>query len=48
MSCKILPTDAFLKELKALFKKYPSIKNDVDLLGDSLTKNPKSGDAIGW
>lgn len=47
MSCNIIPTDAFLKELKFFSKKYPSIIADIDSLGNSLMQNPKSGDPIG-
>jgi len=47
MSFKILPLAPFLKELKHLSKKYPSIKDDLKKLGIDLTLNPKSGTPIG-
>ena len=47
MSFNIVPTRAFLKKLKKLYKKYPSIKSDVKELGLSLTENPFQGDALG-
>ena len=47
MSCRIIPTETFLREVKTLSKKYPSIVNDLESLGDLLTQNPKSGDPIG-
>jgi mRNA-degrading endonuclease RelE of RelBE toxin-antitoxin system len=32
MDYNIVPTEQFAKDLKRLFKKYPSIKVDVELL----------------
>lgn len=40
MSFEIIPTTNFLKELKALAKKYPKIKKDVEDLEKSLKENP--------
>ncbi|MGF7080636.1 type II toxin-antitoxin system RelE/ParE family toxin [Mucilaginibacter sp. UYCu711] len=47
MSFRILPLKPFLKELKHLSKKYPSIKDDLRKLGEDLALNPRSGVAIG-
>jgi mRNA-degrading endonuclease RelE of RelBE toxin-antitoxin system len=43
MSYKIIPTSQFEKELKRLFKKYPSIKSDLFELVSQLKENPKLG-----
>ena len=47
MSFEILRTDTFSKHLKALSKKYPSLKKDYILLLDSLTANPLAGVPLG-
>ena len=47
MSFEILSTIAFKKHLKALAKKYPSIKSDFQFLQDSLLINPIQGQALG-
>jgi mRNA-degrading endonuclease RelE of RelBE toxin-antitoxin system len=47
MSYKIIPTSEFEKELKKLAKKYPSLKNDLEVLVQSLTINPTQGTALG-
>jgi mRNA-degrading endonuclease RelE of RelBE toxin-antitoxin system len=43
MNYKIIPTSQFEKELKRLFKKYPSIKSDLLELIAQLKVNPKHG-----
>ena len=43
MDYNIVPTEQFAKDLKRLFKKYPSIKEDVLTLVEELKKNPFSG-----
>lgn len=43
MSYKLIPTSNFLKELKKLRKKYPSIESDLEILGNQLFKNPQLG-----
>lgn len=43
MSYKIIPTSQFEKELKRLFKKYPSIKSDLFELVSQLKENPNLG-----
>ena len=47
MSFNIITTPPFEKELKSLFKKYPSVKNDIIELVAKLIKEPKMGIAIG-
>ena len=37
----------FTKSVKALFKKYPSILNDIDGLKTVLQANPQSGTSLG-
>jgi mRNA-degrading endonuclease RelE of RelBE toxin-antitoxin system len=38
MDYNIVPTEQFAKDLKRLFKKYPSIKEDVLTLVEELKK----------
>jgi mRNA-degrading endonuclease RelE of RelBE toxin-antitoxin system len=47
MSFNVLPLQIFLKELKSLSKKYPSLKNDLKNLESTLSINPKLGTPIG-
>lgn len=47
MSCKIVVTKSFLKELKRLSKRYRSLKDDVAELGVSLRENPLQGVDLG-
>lgn len=47
MSFKIIPLQSFLKELKTLSKKHPSLKTDLARLGNDLALNPKLGTPIG-
>ena len=47
MSFEILRTDEFSKHLKALAKKYHSLKADVTLLLDLLSANPTAGTSLG-
>ncbi|EPG76077.1 PF06296 family protein [Leptospira fainei serovar Hurstbridge str. BUT 6] len=47
MKFEILYTDLFSRELKALCKKYRSIKNDLKKLVDSMEKNPVQGVSLG-
>ncbi len=37
----------FKKEIKAIFKKYPSIKNDVTNLIEDLKNDPFMGESLG-
>lgn len=47
MSFAVDPTRRFLKELKQLHKRYASILDDVDELGDSLSQEPHQGVPLG-
>ncbi len=47
MSFKIQSTPPFEKEAKRLSKKYPSLKNDLLVLVESLAVNPVQGTALG-
>jgi mRNA-degrading endonuclease RelE of RelBE toxin-antitoxin system len=47
MSYKILPTSKFVKELKRLSKKYPSLKKEIARLAEELHKNHLVGVALG-
>ncbi|MEZ0486123.1 type II toxin-antitoxin system RelE/ParE family toxin [Fibrella aquatica] len=47
MSYDILTSENFVKELKRLAKKYPSLKQDVEVLGESLAENPEQGSPLG-
>lgn len=44
---KLVTSDRFFRELKRLSKKYPSIKNDVRVLGLSLLEHPEQGAPLG-
>ena len=43
MNCKITVTPDFLKEMKHLSKRYKSLKEDLNKLGDELERNPFLG-----
>ena len=47
MSYDILYTPEFEKEIKRLFKKYPSLKTDLYILLSSLAANPMQGKTLG-
>jgi mRNA-degrading endonuclease RelE of RelBE toxin-antitoxin system len=47
MSYNIVVSNEFLKRLKPLAKKYPSIKKDLSVLQEELNENPTLGDLIG-
>jgi mRNA-degrading endonuclease RelE of RelBE toxin-antitoxin system len=47
MSFNVYTTDFFEKELKRLYKKYPSVKVDFKALVDSLKEEPKQGQPLG-
>src|SRR5438132_619171 len=47
MSYSIVTIAPFDKQLKRLVKKYPSLKNEVALLGKLLTSNPTAGISLG-
>jgi mRNA-degrading endonuclease RelE of RelBE toxin-antitoxin system len=43
MSFELIPTSVFLKELKKLKKKYPSLESDLENLGELILSNPRMG-----
>ncbi len=47
MSYSIETSQLFNKEVKALSKKYPSLKNDLSKLYEGLHQNPIQGDKLG-
>ncbi len=47
MSFSVIPSDKFKKEYKRLLKKYPSLKNELNLLSDILTNQPTTGTPLG-
>ncbi len=47
MSFKVSSIQLFDKQAKRLAKKYPSLKNDLGKLIDSLSFDPIQGDALG-
>ena len=47
MSFNIIPTPPFVKELKHLAKKYPSIKKDFAEQTGRLLQEPKTGTPLG-
>lgn len=47
MSYKIKSIEVFEKQFKRLFKKYPSLKNDIQSLIAQLKVNPEQGKSLG-
>ena len=47
MSYSVDLTENFKKEAKRLVKKYPSLKKELEELGDILADNPTTGDHLG-
>ena len=47
MSYSIITSENFVKELKRLAKRYPSIKQDMASLGETLVENPIQGSPLG-
>lgn len=47
MSCNIVASGEFVKDLKRLAKRYPSIKNDLAILANVLRENPVAGIPLG-
>ena len=47
MSYKIKSIEVFEKQFKSLFKKYPSLKNDIQSLIAQLKINPEQGKSLG-
>ena len=48
MSFSVITTPDFLRELKPLAKKYPSLKKELLELSESLSQNPKQGESLGF
>ena len=47
MSYSIRTISVFEKQTRRLSRKYPSLKNELLLLVDSLKKNPQQGQSLG-
>ena len=47
MGFKVIPTDKFKKEAKRLSRKYPSLKEELRELGNTLINTPDYGKAFG-
>ncbi len=47
MSFEVVTIPPFDKQLRRLIRKYPSLKNEIEELGEQLIQNPKMGDALG-
>lgn len=47
MNYRIITTSNFRKQLKRLYKKFPSIKTDLAKLESLLLENPKLGTPLG-
>ncbi len=47
MSFSVIPSDKFKKEAKRLSKKYPSLKEELSELNDTLTSKPDTGTPLG-
>ena len=47
MSYNVIPTPDFKKLFKKLFKKYPSLKSDLNELIEVLSANPETGTSLG-
>lgn len=47
MSFDIIATPRFVRDIKKLAKRFPSIKNELAKLIDSLTEHPEQGIPLG-
>lgn len=47
MSYSVIPTNRFVKEIKRLIKKFPSLKSEFAVLIDNIIENPELGTFIG-
>lgn len=47
MIYKVVPSPVFVRELKRLSKKYRTLKDDVEQLGDQLARDAPLGTPIG-
>lgn len=48
MSYKISPIENFKREAKRLIKKYPSLRKELQILGEQLSENPVLGSPLGY
>ncbi|MEO6832579.1 MAG: addiction module toxin RelE [Chitinophagaceae bacterium] len=47
MSFSVLVSEKFKNEAKRLIKKFPSLKEELAILGNELSQNPEMGKALG-
>jgi mRNA-degrading endonuclease RelE of RelBE toxin-antitoxin system len=47
MNFSVIPSDKFKKEAKRLSKKYPSLKQELAAVNDTLSSKPQTGTALG-
>lgn len=47
MEFNIIPNKSFLADFKLLSKKYPSLKEDINEVVQSLKNDPKMGESLG-
>jgi mRNA-degrading endonuclease RelE of RelBE toxin-antitoxin system len=47
MSFSVIPSEKFKKEAKRLSKKYPSLKEELAELNDTLSSKPETGTPLG-
>jgi mRNA-degrading endonuclease RelE of RelBE toxin-antitoxin system len=47
MNFNVIPSDRFKKEAKRLIKKFPSLKQELGYLSNTLTTAPKTGTPLG-
>ena len=47
MSCSVIPSEKFKKEAKRLIKKFPSLKQELAGLNNTLTNEPETGTPMG-
>ena len=47
MSFSVIPSEKFKKKAKKLIKKFPSLKQELAILGNELSQNPELGIALG-
>lgn len=47
MSFSVVPSEKFKKEAKRLSKKYPSLKEELGQLNETLTDKPETGTPLG-
>ena len=47
MNFSVIPSDRFKKEAKRLIKKFPSLKQELAELSNTLTNEPETGTPLG-